>query len=284
VARSPADRYLALLVEAIDRLLEATRAEQRDDTLQPLEDACAKSVRAGFKAQGKAFLSGFAGLKGDFAESRRLREADETPAWEPIWDDAAAAGDPTLEDAIDAGARAGLEAGGTAITTSLGLETAFDLSNPEAVRYLDGYAAERVTAIDETTRDTLNRLITGGVQEGKSYEKIAASIRDEFDNWAEPQAYIRDRAEMVAITEVGQAYEHASRSVVNDLVSHGLEYEKSWLAEADACEHICAPNQDEGWIAIDQQHQSGDDTPLGHPGCRCTELYRRVGSTTEGEG
>jgi hypothetical protein len=188
-----------------------------------------------------------------------------------------------MEEALNSGAEDALMAGAAATEASLGLETSFNLSNPLAVRYLDKYAADLVSNIDETTRDTLNRLITGGVQEGLSYQKIAATLRDQFDNWSEPQAFIQDRAEMVAVTEIGNAYEAGSRAVVQDLQDTGLEYEKSWLAEGDACP-ICEANAEQDWISADDGFDSGDDTPTAHPACRCTTLYRRVnsdGSTTD---
>lgn len=278
------------LAGAVERLVEATRASNRDADLAPIEKRLATALRKAWAAQGKAFLEGFAALKTQLATTegrRRLREAGDTPDWQPIWDDAAGSGDGDMEDALNAGAEDALTVGGTATADSFTLANAFDLSNPGAVRYLDKYAADLVTQIDDTTRDTLNRLITGGVQQGLGYEKIAALLRDQFDNWAEPQAHIRDRAEMVAVTEIGKGYEAGARVVIQGLQDQGLEMEKQWLPVDDPCD-ICAANADQDWIAADDAFDSGDDTPPGHPSCRCTTLYRRVnsdGSTTdEGEG
>jgi len=273
-----------VIVRAIDRFLEASRASDRDAQVRSIENPLAKQLRTGWRKQGKAFLSALGGIRDQFPaqESWRLREA-VGDAWQPIWSDSSAAGDPTMEGALNSGAEDAYLAGAVATEASLGLSTGFNLSNPLAVRYLDKYAADLVSNIDDTTRDTLNRLITGGVQEGLSYQKIAATLRDQFDNWSEPQAHILDRAEMVAVTEVGNAYESGSRAVVQDLQDSGLEYEKSWLAEGDACP-ICEANAEQDWIPADDAFDSGDDTPTAHPACRCTTLYQRInsdGSTTD---
>lgn len=282
MSASPATEREAI-ARVLDAFFEADRIASKAALLLPLEDTMAAGVRRGFRRQGTAFLRRFESLRGTFAESR-LREADDAaPAWEPLWDEAAPAGHAELTAAANAGAEAALLAGGKAVVASLGVETSFDLANPAAVRYLDRYAADLVTGIDETTRDRLNSLITGGVQQGMSYEKVAATLRDQFDNWAEPQAFVRDRAELVSITEIGNAYEYAGRGVVDGLVAAGLDYEKSWLAEGDACP-LCADNADEGWIPLDSDFSSGAQQPCAHPACRCTTLYRRVGSDSTAGG
>ncbi|MEO8269846.1 MAG: hypothetical protein ABI557_09000, partial [Aureliella sp.] len=65
--------------------------------------------------------------------------------------------------------------------------------------------------------------------------------------------------------------------VISDLASAGLQMQKKWLTTNDSKvdQDICAANQAQGWIDVDEDFQSGDATAPGHILCRCTTLYRR---------
>lgn len=68
-------------------------------------------------------------------------------------------------------------------------------------------------------------------------------------------------------------------AAVKDMASLGLAMEKSWLTVGDnRVSDGCAENEGAGWIPLDEPFPSGDQAPLRFPGCRCTALYRRVGS------
>ena len=49
----------------------------------------------------------------------------------------------------------------------------------------------------------------------------------------------------------------------------GVPVKKRWLAEADCCD-VCSKNAAAGPIDLDDTFPSGDDTPPGHPNCRCS--------------
>lgn len=121
---------------------------------------------------------------------------------------------------------------------------------------------------------TSPQLITEGIEQGTSYTQVAKEIRDAFTGFhtPSPQKHIKDRATLVAVTELGNAYE----AVVRQLADRGLMMEVSWLTVDD--ERVsdgCMDNQAAGWILFGDAFPSGHQRPLRHPGCRCTALYRR---------
>jgi len=155
----------------------------------------------------------------------------------------------------------------------------FDLENPRAVAYVREHGAALVANINSTTRDYIRTVVTQGVDEGWSYDKIAKSITDRYQEFAvgKPQLHIDSRAHGIAVTETGMAYENGSRIVANDLKAAGLQMEKFWqTVEDERVSALCANNQAQGWLPIDQPFASGHQEALGHPYCRCTTLYRRL--------
>jgi hypothetical protein len=172
---------------------------------------------------------------------------------------------------------AAMKAGGTWESLSLDIDDSFTLTNPRAVAWLDGRAAEQVVRINETTRAKLETIITDGLANGESYSKIAASIRQTYDGWetsATPgkTSFQTDRADVIADTELAYAYEGGTRAVVDDLTAMGLDMEQSFLTAAPCDE--CQENEDAGWIPVDQDFPNGP-APV-HPNCRCTVLYQRA--------
>ena len=85
-----------------------------------------------------------------------------------------------------------------------------------------------------------------------------------------PQLHIRNRAELIAVTETGNAYEKAAMLQAEALQQAGLPMEKSWNTVGDdRVSDGCQENEDAGWIPIDEPFPSGDMQPLRFPGCRC---------------
>lgn len=251
------------------RLLEVRRIQRRDRILSPARTALRKAMAAGFKEQGRRLLKALTAANLGLSEAGHFGILREAGSWQPVFD----GGDSTglFEEALTVAAEEALLTGSAAVIASLGLDYTFNLGNPRAVAYLEAHAAEAVTAIDETTRAELARLISQGINQGMSYQKIANGIRDRFDGFS---GY---RSKMVATYETGMGYETGSRSVISDMQNLGLEFQKSWLTVGDdRVSEDCAANEEEGWISADQPHDSGDDTPLAHPLCRCTEEYQRI--------
>ena len=85
---------------------------------------------------------------------------------------------------------------------------------------------------------------------------------------------------LVAVTEVGNAYEAGTAGTIRQLEQTGLAMEKSWLTVGDdRVDDECAGNEAAGWIPATAAFPSGHDRPLAHPACRCTLLFRRAGGS-----
>jgi len=282
------DRQLARLEAALTRVIEAAAHRRRDRTTATIERRLVRALRRAWRTQQADVLAALEARRSAFpedseaAEARRVQEADPEEEWNRLIEDALDKTRSQLIDVLGAAVGAALGAGAESVPAQFSLVGSFTLDNPAAVGYADDYAAELVTKVNQTTRDGIRRLVTEAVADGWSYDRLADAIKSEFEGFhsPKPQQHIRDRATLVAVTEVGNAYEAGTRGMAQQLADAGLAMEKSWLTVGDdRVSEDCQSNADAGWIPIDDTFPSGDDRPLSHPGCRCTVLYRRRPAT-----
>lgn len=149
---------------------------------------------------------------------------------------------------------------------------------PPLTRDMRRRAAARIVGIDETTRDLLMKLIEQAISESWAYTKLAREIRKLFKDFgrAVPQRHLRDRAELIAVTEIGQAYIDGQLDTAQRLVNGGAQIEKSWLTVGDdRVSTGCRGNEAAKWIPFAQTFPSGHAAPLRFPGCRCALQTRR---------
>lgn len=270
------------LLTALDRLLEANARLRKRRALARLERRLEQAMAKAFRAQGREVLKRLGQLRSRFPRETQteaaLREAVEEFEWGPLFDEAVLKTLRLFEEPLSEVARQALEAGALAAIAELQLDISFSLEHPRAVDYLRQVGAERVAGINETTREELRRILTQAAQEGWSYDRTAREITRRYTEFAtpQPQQHIRSRAHLIAVTEVGQAYEAGNRAIADDLAAAGLAMEKSWLVVGDerVCP-ICHGNAAVGWIPLEQPFPSGHQQPVGHPACRCTALWRR---------
>ena len=271
--------HASLLMTAATHLHEAARRR-----LQRAVDAIAaeteKRLAKLFLSEGMTFVRLFARLRDRFPDDA----VQETVLGEDEWVRLLLVAQSNLgrlkRAVIGGGIEGALLLGGQALLNEMGLGLRFDLKNPRAVEYLSQHGAELVSHIDETTRDYIRTVITRGVDEGWSYDRMAQAIIDRYQEFAvgQPQLHIDSRAHLIATTETAFAYEEGSAIVAHDLQDKGLLMEKSWLTVGDdRVSDECRANEEEGWIPLDAVFSSGDENPPAHPACRCTTLYRRKG-------
>lgn len=288
---SSAEAALALL-GVLDRFLEssgrAAAIRRKEAALRPIRRQLRGQLAAAFRAQGKGVLAALEQFRDRLTPpgpaSEALREAAMPPQdweWDLLFRQLPEEIRALFEGPLAAAAAASLLAGGQGAMRDLGFEGTlrFDLKNPRAVDYLRNYAADLVTRVDDTTKAELRSLVTGGVEQGHSYGKIAQAIWDRYAEMGspKPQAHVRDRATLIALTETGNGYEASGQMVAEDLMAGGLPMEKFWQTLGD--ERVsdgCRANEAAGWIPAEQVFPSGHARPLRFPGCRCTALYRRA--------
>lgn len=262
----------AALVEACADLIEALSLKARHRERLRMEKALQPKIAKAFRAQGRAFLKGFAATKPLLQEA--IREDD----WEPIWDRAAEATRQLFVGPIDDWTKAALAAGARRVIKEVEAGIGFDLKNPRAVAYLKDRAAERVSMVEDTTKAQIRSIIVKGQEAGQSWEQIARSLRDRFKEFAvgKPQAHVDSRAHLIAMTEIGEAYTEGNLQGAQELQDVGLQMEKSWSTVGDdRVSDGCLANAADGWIPLAQAFSSGHQRPLRFPGCRCDLLTRR---------
>lgn len=146
------------------------------------------------------------------------------------------------------------------------------LPNLRARAYAKKHAAEAVTQINDVTRKEIARIVSDGVKSGTSYNDIAKAIKSKFEEFSvpSPQKHIPNRAVLVAVTELANAYCEGNAQVGDYLQSNGVKMMKAWQTlEDDRVSDGCKENEKAGWIPIDKEFPSGHMHPPRFPGCRC---------------
>ena len=260
------------LIAVLDTFLEAAADAGKERRNRHIERQLERDLSAAFLTQGRRFVRAFGVTKYLFQES--ISPSD----WLSIFINVSAGTIRLFADPLERAAAAAMLNGAGAFIAEMGAALSFDLANPRAVAYLEQYGADLVKRIDETTRDNLQAIISQGASEGWSHSKISQAIIAKYSDFAvgRPQAHIRSRAHLIAVTEVGNAYEQGADIVARDLQGRGVQLEKKWAGPRDdRTSNDCLGNMDEGWIDFDTAFSSGKHRPLNHPGCRHTLLTRR---------
>lgn len=261
------------LRDLLESIVALTKIVQRDRALKPIETKLARQMVKAFRAHRAVFMREFERLG-----PRILGEASAPPAIEGALE---AAYQATLADfltPIEEAAEAAIAAAAKHRVAEFGVSFAFDLKNPRAIAAIKDRAAAAVTEIDATTREEIARIVTQGMEDGYNYQQVARQIVAKYDEFGvgKPQAHIRNRAELIAVTEAAEAYEIGNRLVIDEMAAVGLEMEKQWSTVGD--ERVsagCRANSQAGWIPVDQPFPSGHQHAPRFPGCRCATLYRR---------
>ena len=258
----------------LENIVALTKVVQRDRALKPIEQALARKMSSAFRAHRGTFMRAF-----ERAGPGLFSEAGAPP---PAIEDALeAAYQATLAEflgPIETAAAAAIDAAARHRVAEFGIDYAFDLKNPRAVAAIKDRAAAAVTEIDATTREEIARIVTQGMEEGYSYQKVARQIVAKYEEFGvgKPQAHIRNRAELIAVNEAAEAYETGNRLVIDEMTAVGLEMEMHWSTVGDEkVSDGCRQNEAAGWIPVDQAFPSGHQHAPRFPGCRCAILYRR---------
>lgn len=264
------------------------REKQLDAIAKPLE----RGMQRIFRKQGRLFLPLLAKHKGLFVEAgtyagwsfipdyakpgTMLYEALDQAKLQRILDRIEAETSEemraTLHTTSAKAYGAGIEAG-----SDLAAGISFSVHHPAAVEWLESHAAEMVTEINSTTRDFIGNVVTQGVDEGWSYNRMAREIKGRYEEFAvgQPQAHIRSRAELVAVTESHKAYGEGHRAGLEPLTKLGVEMEMCWVTMGDdLVSDGCLENEAVLWIPIDDTFPSGDQTEPRFPSCRCNVQYQ----------
>lgn len=171
-----------------------------------------------------------------------------------------------------------LRAGAKRMRTEIEVDISFNLDTTEVRQVIDERAADLVSNINRTTRDRIRTILSEGIKNSESYSAIAKRLRDTFEAFGAPSPlrHIRDRAELIAVTEIGNAYIEGQLRQGRRITQRGIQLQKGWLTVGDdRVEEHCLSNEKAGWIDFDATFPTGHQAPLEHPGCRCSMTMRR---------
>lgn len=147
----------------------------------------------------------------------------------------------------------------------------FDLKHPLAVQYLQTDRPLVLAKMTDSTRELLKPLIIDAVEKGLAPQALAKEISEHF-------AFSKNRSLMIAVNEVGTAYETGNFAPIQDAVDQGIGMEKSWSTVGDGkVTPSHTENANDGWIDIDKTFTGTGDliAPASdNPRCRCTTLYQ----------
>ena len=247
------DEEQEVLDAALD-LAEHLNRKPRAAIASPLM-AKLQAVTAGrFRSQKKAVLKALEG-----AESH-LQEAAKGPQTVP----------PVLHHAVTAALGVSFPRFTGVYNSTTG--QAYEAGSSEGADMLgwdNEYSYERTAEqlageLDSTTEERLFGALTDIFGKGAGYEALVSAVANIFDD------AIESRSEATGITEISAAWNRGVSDTAQTATDNGNDIEKRWSAEDDACEEICQPNADQDWIDFDDDFDSGDDQPPGHPNCRCS--------------
>lgn len=265
------------VLEAAAQVIEAARNKRKQQDLKRHYSDTERNAKVMFREQKRTFMTEFKRMASDF------REAANGPSKAKVdraWSKAEKRGK-GLVKAIDRNSREAVAAGAKSAmldlaATEYGIN--FSLQDKLAQDFLKNNGAKKVTGINNTTRGRIQSVLNKSAKNGWSYKKTAEEIAGIFDSSVTvTQGSVISRAELIAVTEMGEAYEVGRETVLDKFKKAGLKTEKYWITVGDerVCE-VCAPNGSAGWVSGKESFPSGHDRPLGHPACRCDMSVRVV--------
>jgi len=153
------------------------------------------------------------------------------------------------------------------------LGIAFDLGHPDAVQYLEQQRPLVLSKMKQTTKDEIKPLLIEAAKTGESPNSVAKKIGEAF-------SFSKSRSIMIAVNEIGTAYEYGNWVPMVDAQKQGHEVLKGWLTVGDnRVTPQCKDYQTMGFIPLDDNFVSGTGTTdqtaprASNPRCRCTTLY-----------
>lgn len=268
------------VADAVSALAEAERVDRKTRDTSAAQTRIETTLRATWRAQKRGVIAALTRIRTrfpEFQEGHHLAEAIGPDDLNDPFDHVAGNTSGPLIRRLDLELPRAVEAGGNSANLDLSIEGAFDVGHPDAVSWLDGRGADRVAKINDTTRARMRTILSNAADEGWSWQRTARKIEQTFQGFSAPSTlkHLRTRAELVAVTELAEAYEEGARIVRDGLSKQGLAVEVSWLTVGDdRVDPHCLANAGVGWIPADESFPSGVSAPPDHPGCRCSSLSR----------
>jgi len=128
-----------------------------------------------------------------------------------------------------------------------------------AVNYAKTLHSDLLKEFDDSTRNTISKIISDGIQNKTGLPGISRNIRKEFP------AISKVLSDKVALTETSWSLSHASLDRMRAMGTKGKQW---FLHGTETCE-MCRANHNVGVIPTEQYFPSGHLVPPAHDGCTC---------------
>ena len=151
---------------------------------------------------------------------------------------------------------------GTAAYAELGVGGAFDVLNPEVIKFIKKRAGLLIKSIGDTTLEKLKKTLAGGVDAGESIPKLADRISGVFTEAKGYRSTLIARTETIAASNSGALEAYKQSGVVKI---------KIWLSTMDdrvRDEHAAMDGEE---AKINEPFSNGVMAP-SEPNCRCSIL------------
>ena len=269
VERDDADviEAAAQVLEALQPARESLKHPKHADVLKPIRAKAEMTLKRFFSRQKRLLLRQIK------PKLRAMREADSDgkqksdqiiPAQLPLSITGGTGFD--YSGALNSAIQAGYA------SLADDIEGAPELAEDVVQTYLSDHSLTKLTGgFDSTTVDRLRNALADAYDKGAGYDGLVKAVQAEYAGFNDV------RAGMIAQTEMNAAYNSGRKQLGIDM---GFN-EKSWDPDGTACVEICVPNVLNGWIAMDDAFDSGDDAPPAHPNCDCSLNVRFNSSTDE---
>jgi hypothetical protein len=208
-----------------------------------------------------------------------------------------------------------ISAANIADVVAKGSSLSFELTDPNALKWLEKYGADEIKYLSDSQRDAIKKIVVDGYRDGITYQQQARQIRDsigldprraevlqkysdnlfskgksEAEVWRlmekKGKALLNQRARNIAVQEATTAGARGFYETTLDACNRGILdpniYEAYRIVTGD--ERLCSKCSGlmgEARPLPDRPYQSsGDVTPKLHHLCRCVEGVRGVGGVT----
>jgi phosphohistidine phosphatase len=272
------ERDEATVIEAAAAVLDSfTEADEPEptgllhpkhaDVLTPLRAKAQRVMRSYFRRQKRLVLASIKPKLRELRESRIAGIAGTREADDPAKDATKAAIPDLLPISMTGGMSldytkaltAALEGGYEGLAGEVGSDAV--MAEDVVQTYLADHSLTKLTGgLDETTVERLRTALADTYQAGGDYDALVKAVQSEYAGFNDV------RAGLIAQTEMNAAYNAGRKQLGLDM---GFN-EKAWNPDGTACAEICVPNVLDGWIGMDDDFESGDDQPPGHPNCDCS--------------
>lgn len=220
--------------------------------LDPGDDEAERSIRQGIERRAERDLSRALADQAAAVTASDLNSVSEAVG-------RAAEHNPTVRDVLRRMLQASADLGvSVAVSQFEGIGFGFDwtLANQAAAEWVNRYTFELVSGIENTTQRRLQTAVSEWISNGDPLDQLARELAPVFG---------RDRAQLIASTEVTRAYAEANRIAYGET---GVVDRVEWrTAEDERVCPICGP--------LDRQTADRNDGfddvgfPPAHPRCRC---------------